>query len=486
VTLPDVTLGSGDLLLIHHDAGIDDLDLADGVGHFFTGDATLVFEAEDQVALYDSLGQAPENLIDLVAWDNDTTRSSDFDADTDDGQSAGLWPAGAAVAVAGLAPSQSLGLSGDSIRTGSPGDWEISGGRDAADPTPGRLNIGGVVLNEILSNPISGMAQGLELYNSGSGDVNLTGWLVSDEDEEGGGEGLSYLIPQVNGADLVLLPTGRLWISLETGVDDADRLHAPQPMTNPLDLTADQVAVYIRNDRDVDRIVDFISWDGSSIHGLDWLADDDLAEAAAIWNGQVSDDYVDVYSLSLGYSILRITDGLDSDQSLDWMESAGMMVGDRDADGDGLVATRDNCPDLANADQADIDGDGLGDVCDPDRDGDGVVDSSDCSIADPDLWSLPATPGGLLFSTSSSFGVAPEPLAQAYDVYRGAVPAGGNFEYSHPCLVGWEPGPDFVDSGTPAAGALFYYLVSAVNGCGSSDVGTDSAGTPRPLPQTCP
>ena len=42
-----------------------------------------------------------------------------------------------------------------------------------------------------------------------------------------------------------------------------------------------------------------------------------------------------------------------------------------DLDGDGVVDTADNCPDLANADQSNIDRDGKGDACDPDIDGDG-------------------------------------------------------------------------------------------------------------------
>ncbi|MGH3064721.1 MAG: thrombospondin type 3 repeat-containing protein [Gaiellaceae bacterium] len=41
-----------------------------------------------------------------------------------------------------------------------------------------------------------------------------------------------------------------------------------------------------------------------------------------------------------------------------------------DLDGDGAIDTTDNCPDHANADQADIDRDGRGDVCDHDMDGD--------------------------------------------------------------------------------------------------------------------
>lgn len=36
-----------------------------------------------------------------------------------------------------------------------------------------------------------------------------------------------------------------------------------------------------------------------------------------------------------------------------------------DADGDGVPDAVDNCPDLSNADQSDLDNDGMGDVCDP-------------------------------------------------------------------------------------------------------------------------
>src|SRR5439155_1233083 len=50
-----------------------------------------------------------------------------------------------------------------------------------------------------------------------------------------------------------------------------------------------------------------------------------------------------------------------------------------DSDGDGIPDACDNCPAVANANQADADGDGTGDACDPcpadplnDQDGDGV------------------------------------------------------------------------------------------------------------------
>ena len=44
----------------------------------------------------------------------------------------------------------------------------------------------------------------------------------------------------------------------------------------------------------------------------------------------------------------------------------------------------DNCPDRFSDDLSDLDGDGIGDACDPDDDGDGVVDGQDCFPRDAD------------------------------------------------------------------------------------------------------
>jgi len=57
-----------------------------------------------------------------------------------------------------------------------------------------------------------------------------------------------------------------------------------------------------------------------------------------------------------------------------------------DFDGDTISNEIDNCPFVANADQSDIDGDGIGDVCDDDMDGDEVLNSDDnCMMqANPD------------------------------------------------------------------------------------------------------
>lgn len=59
---------------------------------------------------------------------------------------------------------------------------------------------------------------------------------------------------------------------------------------------------------------------------------------------------------------------------------------DQDPDDDGIANGVDNCPDLANADQANNDGDPQGDLCDTDDDNDGLADTEEDQYAtDPRL-----------------------------------------------------------------------------------------------------
>jgi hypothetical protein len=57
-----------------------------------------------------------------------------------------------------------------------------------------------------------------------------------------------------------------------------------------------------------------------------------------------------------------------------------LTVLDDDRDADGRLTTADNCPSVSNADQANLDGDGLGDVCDDDDDADGIPDAVEAAF----------------------------------------------------------------------------------------------------------
>jgi len=80
--------------------------------------------------------------------------------------------------------------------------------------------------------------------------------------------------------------------------------------------------------------------------------------------------------------ILDVNDNCPLTPNADQADSDNDGIGDvcedpNDNDGDGIANAMDNCIDTANADQADVDGDEIGDICDTDDDNDEILDSVD-------------------------------------------------------------------------------------------------------------
>jgi len=142
----------------------------------------------------------------------------------------------------------------------------------------------------------------------------------------------------------------------------------------------------------------------------------------------------------------------------------------------------------ATYDQADTDGDGLGNACDPDDDGDGLLDGQNCAPLDASQGT-PAEVASLTVDGAagqpSHLAWIPAARADGYDLSRGLLSgllAGGWGTCLAPALVErW-----YDDGELPAADSGWFYLVRGHDaGCGGGGpLGRGVDETPRASP--CP
>lgn len=168
---------------------------------------------------------------------------------------------------------------------------------------------------------------------------------------------------------------------------------------------------------------------------------------------------------------------------------------ERDSDADGIADSVDNCLDIPNPDQADADGDGLGDRCDGDIDGDGVAELEDnCpTVYNPDqtdtnldgrgdACQVKLADSGQIFCTSVTGVLVPcpapgQPLAgqdAAYPPRAAAFVSGTDGTVADPATdLMWQAGTSLTYNWFQAAGISDPdYNATATNVCGALALGS--------------
>ena len=129
----------------------------------------------------------------------------------------------------------------------------------------------------------------------------------------------------------------------------------------------------------------------------------------------------------------------------------------------------------------DLDGDGVGNLCDMDIDGDGAPNADDCAPRDPLVIDQPDVSSVRFAEDDVTLSWSDGAAGTTYRVWRGEILGGIG---SAICQAGDLEQPSF-STLTPPAGGAWFYLVAADGACGAGGAGADSAGVERMLP-SCP
>lgn len=261
--------------------------------------------------------------------------------------------------------------------TGSNSGWDQCslelGGRQVAFPTQ---SIAGLDASRKIYVPASGLAfaRFLDiLHNPGSSpvtvDIDLFGGQVganlgSDTDTTLAASSAGHVSPSTG--DMSTLNSDDSWATTWDGspTGDPSLAHNWQPSVAAAGLDrADQVGVTTGSP---DELI--FEYDGVTIPPGGTVAYMNF-EAMRADNSQ---------SMAAAQAIDAQPDTLFAGMTSDQLSELRNWT--IDADGDGVTNSADNCPAVSNADQSDIDHDGVGDACDDDIDGDGLSNAIEAQL----------------------------------------------------------------------------------------------------------
>ena len=153
-----------------------------------------------------------------------------------------------------------------------------------------RLALEGIIsINEVIFYPNEGEFEQVELINKGRGTIDISGYELTDEDDN------VYTIPDgfptVPSGGLVLIVFGSTGTKRDLKTDGKTFiLHTEDALINVFEDETDQISLYNSSVHSTETIVDFVAWGG------DAEDDDDLAVEAGMW---INADFV-VIGGSLG------------------------------------------------------------------------------------------------------------------------------------------------------------------------------------------